>query len=29
MGLTFPFGDLPEPSAETMAALNAILSEKI
>ena len=29
MGLVFPFGDLPEPSAATMAALNAILLEKI
>ncbi len=29
MGLTFPFGHLPEPSAETMAELNAMLSKKI
>ena len=25
MGIPFPFGDLPEPTAETMAKLNAIL----
>ncbi len=29
MGLTFPFGHLPEPSAATMAELNATLLEKI
>ncbi|MBE6767776.1 MAG: pyruvate formate lyase-activating protein [Ruminococcaceae bacterium] len=29
MGLVFPFGHLPEPSAEIMAMLNAVLSEKI
>ena len=29
MGLTFPFGHLPEPSAVTMAELNAMLSKKI